>query len=328
MTDQMWAYRLQTPTLLAQTTAPMPSADTLVDGEVLVRLLAGGICGSDLPYFKGDHNPVIPMVDESNYAEAPAGASLHEIVGEVVASRDSTLAEGSRVVGWATAMDGLAEYVVTQGSSLAIYDSALLPTSAVMLQPLACVIYAVEQMGPVKDERVAVLGLGPIGLLFSHVLKTAGAGEVSGVDKIDRSDVAQTFLIDQPVHSTVSRWASRPAGTTGPTRLVEAIGHQVNTLTSAVRAIEPHGEIYYFGVPDDQVYPFPMWDFLRKNLVLRSGTTYERRAMLHRAGEYIQRHPELLDAYVTDVYPIDDAQKAFESATAPARGRLKIVLEV
>ena len=51
----------------------------------------------------------------------------------------------------------------------------------------------------------AVLGLGPIGLLFCHVLKERGAARVFGVDRVDRSAIAPRFGVDDVV------WGLHPA---------------------------------------------------------------------------------------------------------------------
>lgn len=326
--SDIWAFRLSAPAVLDKVAAGAPDPDSLSDGQVLVRLAAGGICGSDLPFFRGACNDVVPMADESDYSLTPLGVSLHEIVGEVVASADPTLEPGAKVVGWATGMNGLAEYVVTDGASLAEYDSALLPHIAVMIQPLACVLYAVDQMSRVDGLRTAVLGLGPIGLLFAHVLRDRGAASVVGIDRVGRADVADRFGMDRAVHSSADRWAAGVRDAQRPELVVEAIGHQVNTLTSAIQAVAPKGEVYYFGVPDDYVYPVSMHSMIRKHLTLRSGTTLDRRNQLVRAGEYLTRYPDLLDCYITEVLPVTEAQRAFESAIAPSAGRLKIVLEV
>ena len=48
--------------------------------------------------------------------------------------------------------DGIAELVVADGDGLARYDTGLPATTAVMLQPLACVLYAVEQLGDVSGQ--------------------------------------------------------------------------------------------------------------------------------------------------------------------------------
>ena len=49
----MWSYRLVAPYTFERTELPEPSPESLGDGQVLLRFLAAGICGSDLPGFRG-----------------------------------------------------------------------------------------------------------------------------------------------------------------------------------------------------------------------------------------------------------------------------------
>jgi L-iditol 2-dehydrogenase len=52
----------------------------------------------------------------------------------------------------------------------------------------------------------------------------------------------------------------------------------------------------------------------------------DRRRMLNAAGEFARDHPELLSAYVTHTFSVDDVQQAFELANRPAPDRIKIAL--
>jgi L-iditol 2-dehydrogenase len=97
------------------------------------------------------------------------------------------------VVGWAYAFDGLMERVVTDEDQVAPYDPALTPMQAVGLQPLACLLYAVGQLPDVDGHSVGIIGQDALGLLFSYVAKAAGARHITGVDPIDRADVAKAF---------------------------------------------------------------------------------------------------------------------------------------
>jgi L-iditol 2-dehydrogenase len=319
----MWAHRLVAPHRLEPIEVPAPREAALAPGEVLVAVAAGGICGSDLPFFRGGVSPDAgPDVREFG----TPGFPMHEVAGAVVASRHPAVRVGDDVVGWAPRFDGLAELVVCDGDGLHAHDRGLPPRTAVMLQPLACVLYAMEQVRPVAGRTVAVLGQGPIGLLFAHVAKTAGARHVVGVDRVDRSGSAATFLVDEPVPASSDLWAaSLPAGER-PDLVVEAVGHQTATLTHAVDAVASGGEVFYFGVPDELVYPLPMRLMLRKNLTLRSGVTLERRRVLARAEQYLRDHPELAECYVSHVFPVDDAQTAYEHAARPAAGQVKVVV--
>jgi L-iditol 2-dehydrogenase len=326
MAETMWARRLAGPGTFERITVSAPSADDLADGQVLLRVLAGGICGSDIPYFRGAHP--LPDVDGlGRYSAELPGYPMHEVVGEVLGSRHRDVAVGSRVVGWARGMNGLAELVITRGDSVADYEAALDPTVAVMLQPLACVLAAAQQLAGVDGSSVAVIGQGPIGLLFSHVLRSLGAARITGIDRVPRHDVAAQFGVDEAIHSSSDWWArSLGPDSDRPGIVVEAVGHQVRTLTDAVLAAADGGQIFYFGIPDDAVYPMPMADFLRKNLRLTSGVTRDRRAALQLASAYLARHPDLPAAYVTHVFDVADAQRAYSAAASPAPGRLKVVI--
>lgn len=324
----MWAQTLVAPARFEMLDVPAPGEEQVGADEVLLRVLAGGICGSDLPYFKG-----APQLGTTAGAEPyrpyRPGFPLHEVVGEVLASRHPDVRVGSRVVGWASGTDAMSEYLIARGAGLGGYDPDLSPATAILLQPLACVIYALDQIPDIEGVRAAVIGLGPIGVLFAHVLKDRGASHVVGVDRVERADLAADFGIDEPVHASSEVWAATLRSERDRPRLiVEAVGHQVTTLANAVGALGYGGHIFYFGIPDDAVYPFPMLTFLTKNARLTSGYTPERdrRASLDKAEKYLRDHPELRERYITNVYPFADAQAAFEASVVPAVGRLKVVM--
>ena len=200
---------------------------------------------------------------------------------------------GDRVVGWASGFDGLMERVVTDGNGLAAYDSALSPALAVGLQPLACVLYAVEQLpdldGPPRRghrsglDRPAVLLCGQGGGARPRHRRRPGR---------PRRDRAR--------RSASTPWCAPPA--TGgsvtstpddrPDVVIEAVGHQVATLSHAIEAAAPGGTVFYFGVPDDDSYPISMRTMLRNNLTLKSGVTLDRRRVLELADEFAREHPE------------------------------------
>ncbi|MEN2739555.1 zinc-binding dehydrogenase [Microbacterium sp. X-17] len=321
MKSSMWALRLTGPSQLAMDEAPAPTAAELRPGEVMIRSLAGGVCGSDLPFFQG--RPFGAPLPGGPHAP---GFSLHEVAGEVLASADDSIEVGEHVVGWATANDGLAEFVVSRGSSLHSYSKQLKASTAIMIQPLACVIHAVNQIGDVAGRSSAVLGLGPIGVLFAHVLKSRGAASVVGVDRVNRSDVGPSFGIDEVVHAHTANWALELRANEQADIVVEAIGHQVETMTSAMQAVAEEGRVFYFGIPNDEVYPLPINLLLRKNATLKAGYTPEkvRRHVLADAEDYLAGFPEIADAYLTSPYSYASAEEAFIAATRPASGQMKV----
>jgi len=323
----MWAQVLVAPGRFELRQAAAPSAADVGDGEVLIRTLAGGICGSDLPYFLGGRQLPWPGVVVYDRIDIP-GYPLHEIVGEVVASRFPGIEAGRLVVGWISRFNGLAEYVIGTGDELQYYDPSLPSHVAVMLQPLACVLYAFERMPPVRDLDVAVIGQGPIGTLFSHVAKAMGARRVTGIDRVDRPAESAVFGVDDFVRQSSDRWAADLDDDLRPQLVIEAVGHQMSTVQHAVHAVGRSGYVFCFGVPDDPTYPFPMAEFVRKDLTMSAGATRERRRMLSAADAYLRAHPALRQVYVTDVFAAVDAQGAYEMAVQRAAGHLKVVVSM
>ncbi|CDP83404.1 MULTISPECIES: zinc-binding dehydrogenase [Mycolicibacterium] len=320
----MWSYRLVAPYTFERQEVSEPSPESLTEGQVLLDFLAAGICGSDLPGFRGTQGKL--PADTGCCAAEMNGFPIHEIVGEVLASRHPDHRPGERVVGWASGFDGLMGRVIADGAGLVAYDPALAPELAVGLQPLACVLYAVEQLPDLRGRHVAVIGQGSIGLLFSYVAKAFGAARVTGVDPVDRSSVSTRFGVDDAIRATSDRWV-RHLGTDGkPDVVIEAVGHQVATLNHALEAAAFGGTVFYFGVPDDDSYPISMRTMLRNNLTLKSGVTLDRQRVLRRADEFVRQHPDLLATYVTHTFGSDDVQAAFELACRPVPERVKIAI--
>ncbi len=320
----MWSYRIVAPYLFERTSIPDKTPESLADGQVLVRFEAAGVCGSDLPAFRGARGR-LPGDDGPSAAEKD-GFPIHEIAGAVLASRHPDHRPGDRVVGWASGFDGMMERVVSDGNGLAPYDPALSPAEAVGLQPLACVLYACEQLPDLAGRHVAIIGQGSIGLLFSYVAKAAGARRVTGVDPLDRAGPATQFGVDDAVRATSDRWVSRLAAGDRADVVIEAVGHQVATLAHAVEAAAPGGTVFYFGVADDDAYPISMRTMLRNNLTLKSGVTLDRRRMLELAGKFAAEHPGLLRSYLTHTFRVDDVQGAFDLACRPDPERIKIAI--
>jgi len=323
MPERMWTQILVAPGRLERAEVPAPHAGELGPGRVLLRTVAGGLCGSDRPYYLGAPNPW-RRVSGPPYGDP--GFPLHEVVGEVLASDDPELPVGALAVGWATGFDALAELVVTDADSLWAFDPALVdPVDAVLLQPLACVLYAVERLGDVGGAHCAVLGLGSIGLLFGSVLKARGVASVTGVDRVDRTEAATRVGVEEFSWVGSEVWSAEP-GRAAYGVVVEAVGHQTLTLQHALAVAAERGRVFYFGVPDEPVYPIDMNAMVRKHLTLYAGGTFERRRMLREAGDHLAAHPDLVDTLISHRFPMSGAQDAYDLAFRATDDRLKVVL--
>jgi threonine dehydrogenase-like Zn-dependent dehydrogenase len=313
----MWAWQQPAPGRIERIEHASPRQPA--PGEVVVRYLVGGICGSDIPSFLGVTNVEFPHTGD-------VGAPLHEIVGEVVASASERLAVGDRVVGTAWPA-GLAEYSVLSDAQLHALGPELDSAAAITAQPLATVLYALDRM--TLPSTAAVLGLGPMGLLFANVLHARGV-HVTGVDRVDRSAQAAAFGLDTVVVSETREWASALShladdAVERPELVLDVIGHDDAVLADAVEGVRSFGQLFSFGLPEE-TYAFPMRRFFRKTLTLRAGATFEWPVYLAAAERYLLDHPGLAAAYVTHELPVERAEEAFRLYAVPARDRLKVIL--
>jgi threonine dehydrogenase-like Zn-dependent dehydrogenase len=295
-----------------------PTAADLSEGKVLAQFLCGGICGSDAPFFYGEPGSLGHAGD--------AGFPLHEVVGRVLETTSPTLQVGDRVVGYATSARGLSEYFVNDAAQLIAVDSGLSDSELVVAQPLATVMCALAKLSIVKGAYVAVIGLGPIGVTLSQMLKAAGAARVVGVDRLDRLELSGRFGIDEVIWSSSSNWAES-LGSERPGIVVEAVGHQVGTLNDAIAAVGFGGHIVAFGVPDDPYYPLAFEELFRKNASMTTGTTDDWQTHLTSAWHYLEDNPWFARELVTHRFPVAKAQRAFECGLSPVKGRLKVVVE-
>jgi L-iditol 2-dehydrogenase len=320
----MWAYQVSRPGRLSRLEVPDPDADSLLPGEVLLRTLVGGICGSDIPKFMGVRGPA---VRETGAPRSRVGVPMHELVGRVAASRHPGVQVGARVVGWASRSDGLAEYVATDGDQVLPVPEPLASTAAVLAQPLACVSYALSR-GPLQGRHVAVIGVGAIGSLFGLAAKQAGAARVTGVDLVDRAWLDERLGFDEMVHMHSSDWCVGLDPDDRPDVVIEAVGHQPGTLSDAVGAAAVEGTVVSFGIPDTAVYPLDIERLMRRNLTLVAGVTRDRADHLRRGLATLAAHPWLPEAVTTHCFGCADVQLAYETAGRWSDERLKVILQL
>ena len=180
------------------------------DHEVVVQVGACGICGTDVHVLDGDYAavryPVIPGHEFWGTVVAAGPAVRRVRVGQRVAVDPMDYCDGCAPcrAGWTnmclhggglgtTAPGALAEYVAVNGARCEPLPPGLPADLASLVEPLSCVLHALDRVGPVLGEDVLVLGSGPIGLLLIALAAAAGA-RVDAVDpRAERRAVAPEF---------------------------------------------------------------------------------------------------------------------------------------
>ena len=227
---KMVAGQIAGPRRLEMIEIPIPD---LEEGEILVKLQVGSICGSDLPYFLFDTSH--PALTGAS-APLPVTLSLHELVGLVAQSRNERFKEGDRVLGLPTIPHrGLAEYFVSS-------DDRAVPLPGgqanrlVLSQPLGTVVHGCSKLPEVVGQTAVVLGQGPIGLLFTALLRHLGVARLIAVDLLpERLNVSNRMGATDTICGSETEVASAIETLTdgaGVDLAVEAIG-KAETLNLA-----------------------------------------------------------------------------------------------
>jgi len=199
-------------------------------GEVLVKTLACGICGSDLHALKHSHEFVqsAPQMGAAMDIERDVVMG-HEFCAEVLDYGPETsrqLSVGSRVcsfpillrddapvtIGYSNDIPGgYAEQMVLMEPLLLPVPNGLATESAALTEPMAVGLHAVEMARMTQDDIPLVIGCGPIGLAVINALKSKGIGPVVAADySARRRKLAELLgadvIIDPAVTSPYSSW--------------------------------------------------------------------------------------------------------------------------
>ena len=184
-------------------------------GELVVQVGRCGICGTDVHIADGEFPP-------TPYPIIPG----HEFAGRVVAVGDGVPGgwrEGERVAvdpslfcgycpachagrgnlcaNWNaigdTVSGAFAEYVAVPAANAYRIPDSVDDAQGALIEPLSCAVHGLRRIGPVTGVEVLLTGAGTMGLLLLQLLRNAGAGTVSVVDrKASRLEAAKAVGAD------------------------------------------------------------------------------------------------------------------------------------
>ncbi|MBI3971208.1 MAG: alcohol dehydrogenase catalytic domain-containing protein [Chloroflexi bacterium] len=315
-------------------------------GEVLVRIEACSMCGSDLEAYHGWH-PKVTYPRVLGHESAGTVVALGEGVGEPAVGTRVCCSGGAgcgncgtcraghpqrcpnrRSPGF-TAHGAYAEYLsIPAAGAIPIPDHVSFPEAA-LVQPLSISNHAVNRAGPQPGEWVAVLGAGPIGLGVMLLAKRRGA-RVLATDVVDyRLDLAKRLGADvvvNPRRQDPVATARELSGGKGFDRVVECVGSdQDETLGQAVAMVKPKGLVVVVGSFAQNRATIPIVDFKfgEKELKGSQGAPEGYRPALDLvASGQIDVRP-----LITHLLPLPEAERGLRLMDEKAEGVIKVVLE-
>ncbi len=304
---------------IIDTPTPRPDPDEL--GSVLVKTAYSAVCGSDLPRFR---------LQSETFPKA-AGQPMHECIGTVVESRSAKFHAGDRVLAQPRENTGLAEYFLsTERMTIALPQGPWQPEH-VLAQPLGTVLCALRRLDNVLDKTVLVLGQGPIGLMFCQMLGRMGARRIIAVEPVQhRLDFAAgmfaTHRINPDVENTHDAVSRITAGAMADI-VIEAVGHQPQTLNEAIGLTRHKGTVLAFGVPDEACYELCFNVLFRRNIALLGSVGPDPQRDFSLALNLITQGRFHSRDLLSHRMHFHKAQDAFELAISKQDRVIKILLE-
>lgn len=316
--------------------------------EVRIRIKMVGVCGSDIHYYNTGR--IGSQIIQFPFTVGHEAAGIVEQVGSKVtrikpgqriaidpavycgqcdqcrAGREHTCRE-LRFLGCPGQLAGaLCEYLVLPETCCFPIKDRTTFEQAVLSEPLAIAVYAVERTSLPAKANVAVLGAGPIGMSIFHVLRANGVEKVFITDKIpERLKIAQTLkpkYCGNPDQADVVRDISK----TEPLLMdavFECSGDRV-AYNHAVRLLKPGGMLALVGIPEFDEVAFPIHELRRKEITI---VNIRRQAhCTQKAIDLLETRKINLDAMVTHHFSLEETQQAFELVAHYRDGVMKAMI--
>jgi len=304
-------------------------------GEVLLRVLVAGICGTDLHLHDGEFGPSYPLTPGHEFVGevVSTGAGVHHpIVGDRVVV-DNTAACGhcvecrrarpafcrNAIAQGVNAPGGFAEFVVTDAARC-FPANDLDPFVAVFTEPTACVVHGLDVLAPPAQSRILLFGAGPTGLILAQLLARSGAGSLTvaapsrhKLELIAQRGADQTVVIDRsdPERTTVE--LQRLAGD-GFDVVIDATG-ALPVLEQTIPLTRTGGTVFVYGMArESDRWAIPPYDVFRRELTIRG--SFAQQFSFDRALAALRSGRVDTGGMITHRFALDDYADALDAVAA------------
>ncbi len=301
--------------ILSEREIPAP-----VPGEVLIRVMASGICGTDIHIYNGEYlgdYPVIPGHEFSGLVTAVGSEVRRFKVGDRVAVEPNISCNNcvhclnnrqNFCLNWqavgVTLPGGMEQYVTVPEQ--AAFDIGDLPfEQGAFMEPLSCVIHGIERAQIELADQVAILGAGPIGNLILQVARLQGASQVT---MLENNPGRATLARQMGADLVVDRMEDFPLDSYDV--VIDATG-VIPLMNCTIDLARKGGTVLLFGVPPaGKNLEVEAFKIFRKGLTLFSSFTSVRNSF--QAVDLLRTHQVSVEPLISHRLPLDEISKAFE----------------
>lgn len=315
-------------------------------GQVLIKIMRIGVCGTDIHVFHGKH-PFTPYPVVQGHEVSGRIVKIGRGVGgfevgdkvtiqpQVVCGKCYPCTHGQyhicdelAVMGFQTTGTA-SEYFVVDAKKVIKFSDDMSFDHGAMVEPMAVAVHALARGGDVRGSKVLVLGAGPIGNLVAQTAKGLGAESVMITDISDfRLEIAKKVGIDFTVNSTkqdLTKEILHRFGSEKADLILECVGIS-STMDQAVSNARKGTDIIVVGVFGDR----PIVDIgLVQDRELRLiGTLMYQERDYKKAIELIEAGKVQLRPLITDHFAFKDYLKAYKYIEEKKDKTMKVIINI
>ena len=288
--------------------------------EVLIKIMASGICGTDIHIFNGDYlsnYPIVPGHEFSGIIEHVGKDVIRFQVGDRVAvepniscdncyyclNNHQNFCENWQAIG-VTLQGGMAQYIIVP-EKVTFHINDLPFESGAFMEPLSCVLHGIERINIRISDRVAILGAGPIGLLFLQMVQLQGATSVTVLEnQTSRAEIAKRFGANH-VANNIKELKDEDFDI-----VIDATG-KISIMDKTIDLVRRGGKVLLFGVPSaGEMINFEGIKLFQKGLTLFSSFTSVRNS--YQAISLLQSKQIVVSELISHTLPLSDFGKGVE----------------
>lgn len=260
-------------------------------GEVLVRVRACGVCGTDVHIYHGEEgsapvNPPVVLGHEFSGEVAAIGEGVVSLqVGDHVAMDPNRYCGACRPCRMGKKQNcehlfalgvntngGFEEYALCPADQCFLVNPELPFEAAAMAEPLACAIHGIDRAGIRPGQNVLVVGGGTIGLMMVQLARLSGAAKVVLSEPVKmRQEIGLQLgaaAVIDPIHESIAERLQEIWGTPGADVVIECVGRTF-AVEQAIAAAGPGATVLLFSVPaPGSTVPLPLMDVFKKELTI------------------------------------------------------------
>ncbi|QWT24160.1 alcohol dehydrogenase catalytic domain-containing protein [Subtercola sp. PAMC28395] len=314
--------------------------------EVLIRIRASGICGSDLHGFTDSEGTArrdgLIMGHEGAGDVVAVGAGVTRVsvgdrvtidpqvsCGECVPCSQGliSICDRKRVIG--SSLRGFEQGTMAELAAVPEKQVFRVPDSvtfsqASMIEPLSNALHVINRSGILLGDTVVIFGAGTLGLCILQGARLAGAGRIIVSDTSPhRLQVARSLgadVIVNPVEQSVRDEVRALTRSEGADVVIESVGIDA-TYQEAIHTVRKRGRVMFFGAVQDTV-TVDLLPILHKEITIIGCTGANDETQV--AIDMVAAGRINLDALLTHQFDLAHAQEAFDTLTNPANNAIKV----